>query len=382
MKASFHYVVKAKLIRLIKENEIDFLDVEEKFENENPIIAREKAFNHYQNLIDVLLQGKNKKYFSDKQARAELTSFIDPGTKTKVQIGDKEIEFSDSLGNGIGVFIVIDKPMIDKIIDDKIGDEYLIHGIGRMSCSDDPQSLMDGLNHEYWYYEHFAYDTKNYLQTIDFYEYDIAETEPNEILETPFDWTGYDKPDEEETSEVVEEIKPAPATVKSYEEFIEGGESNQVEFKTNLLYYHDKEGEKSGYRKFVRHIIAKVISSFLNSNGGLLFVGVSDKKEMQGLKDDFSLARPIGKDPKDYFTLEIDKIIREYFKGVASNIKGEFTVIKGVEIYVFLVSPNKNRPIFISGQNGKEFYVRLTTSCEPYTDIEQIANYCIEKWGT
>ena len=144
MKASFHYVVKAKLIRLIKENEIDFFEVEEKFENENPIIAREKAFNHYQNLIDVLLQGKNKKYFSDKQARAELTSFIDPGTKTKIQIGDKEIEFSDSFGNGIGVFIVIDKPMIDKI-----GDEYLIHGIGRMSCSDDPQSLMDGLNHEY-----------------------------------------------------------------------------------------------------------------------------------------------------------------------------------------------------------------------------------------
>jgi len=60
---------------------------------------------------------------------------------------------------------------------------------------------------------------------------------------------------------------------------------------------------------------------------------------------------------------------------------GEFTEINGVEIYVFTVFPSKNRPVFINGQNGKEFYVRLMGSCEPYTDIEEITVYCIDRWG-
>ena len=49
MQSSFHYIVKAKLIRFIKNGEIDFLEFEDKFENENPILAREMAFKHYQN---------------------------------------------------------------------------------------------------------------------------------------------------------------------------------------------------------------------------------------------------------------------------------------------------------------------------------------------
>lgn len=376
MKAAFHYTVKAKLIRFIKDGVIDFIEFNEPFENEIPIIAREQAFKIYQNYIDVLLQGKNKKYISDKQARADLISFIDTGTSSKIKVGEKEFEFSDSYGNGIDVYLIIDQPMEDDIIDDNVGDEYLIHGIGNIS-REDPQGLMDGLNHEYWYYKHYGYDTKNYKQTIDFYEYDNGAAEPNEILETPFDWTGLDIPEESTDEQPQEKIK----VTRTYAELIQSGESNQVELKPTLLFYYDKEGIKSGYRNFVRHIIAKVICSFLNSNGGYLFVGVNDNKEIKGLQDDFSLAQPKGKDPKDYFSLQVDKLIREYFKGIASNISGEFIIVDDIEIFVFKVFPSKNKPVFIQGQNGKEFYVRLTTSCELYTDMEEIATYCINHWG-
>ena len=385
MKSAIHYIVKAKLIRFIKDGEINFLEFNEKFESSNPILAREEAFRFYQNYIDVLLEGKNKKYYNDRDARDYLSSFIDPGTSTKIKIGDELVEFNDAYGNGIGVYLVVDRPMQDNIFDDKVGDEFLIHGIGH-SIWNDPQSLMDSLNHEYDYYQHFGYKTKDYKREVNFYEYDIEEAEINEILDTPFNWTGYDVPYygesvyDEETE--IENEKPENTEItKSYRQLIEGGENNQVEFKPCLLYYHDKEKENSGYRMFIRHIIAKVICSFLNSNGGYLFIGVQDDKRLTGLSDDFSLVRPIGKDPKDYFTLEVDKIIREYFKNFASNISGEFTVIDGVEIYVFTVFPSKHRPVFIKGQQGKEFYVRLMGSCEPYTDIEDITAYCIEKWG-
>ena len=84
MKAAFHYIVKAKLIHQIKGNEFDFKDINKTFENENPIIAREEAFRHYQSWIDILLQHKGKEYTSDKQARKDLISFIEPGATAKL----------------------------------------------------------------------------------------------------------------------------------------------------------------------------------------------------------------------------------------------------------------------------------------------------------
>jgi hypothetical protein len=376
MEASFHYTVKAKLIRFIKDGEINFIEINEKFENANPIVAREQAFVFYQNHIDVLLQGINKTYVSDKQAREDLLPYVDSGMITKGEGIFSDFETPNSYGNGIGIYLVIDNPIEDEIFEDKIGDEYLIHGIDYALSA--AQSLMDGLNHEYWYYDHFGYDFKNYKETINFYEADGDITEPNDILKTPFDWTGYDIRETEEDQE--KPVKETRASI-TYEDLIQGGETNQVEFKPSLLYYYDKVGNNSGYRMFVRHIIAKVICSFLNSNGGFLFIGVGDDKSINGLLDDYSLAQPKGKDPKDYFSLQIDKLIRDYFKGISGNISGEFIYIDEKEIFVITVFPSKNYPVFINGQSSKEFYVRLTSSCEPYTDIEDIAKYCIDKWG-
>ena len=398
MNTALHYIVKKKLIRSIKDGEIDFVEFNEEFKNSNPITAREEAFRHYQNYIDVLHEGKDREYRDDRRAREILASFIDP----RINIGEKALDISEIYGNGIGVYMVIDEPISSRKsdysknheidFDDKVGDEILIHGIYSFG-RDDPQTLMGGLNDEFRYYEHYGYNIKDYKRVVNFYECESGETEPNEILDTPFNWTGYDVPYYEESKTYEPQTE---SNITRYKKLIDGGENNQVEFKPNLLYYHDKNKEWSGYNLYVRHIIAKVICSFLNSNGGHLFVGVQDNKEVTGLAYDYSLARPEGKDPKDYFTLQVDKIIRDYFKSIAGNINGEFALIDGKEIYVFTVFPSKRKPVFINEyakykytksvsidkQYSKEFYVRLAgSSCEPYTDIEDIANYCIEKWG-
>jgi len=52
MKAAIHYVVRVKVIVHNKDtNEIDFEEFERKFENENPILAREDAFDDYEHNI-------------------------------------------------------------------------------------------------------------------------------------------------------------------------------------------------------------------------------------------------------------------------------------------------------------------------------------------
>lgn len=382
--AAFHYVVKAKLIRHIKgSGEIEFLQFEDKFENENPIVARNLAFKHYQNYIDVLLEAKQKKYYSDKQVREELKSFIDPGTKTKIKLGESEVEFSDAFGNGIGIFLIVDIPKPDNVYDDKEGEEIFIHGIGNISfLNDHSDRLIFELQREYEYYTFYNYQTDNKVIEVvyccrDEWEEGYREDEPAtyNIIETPFDWTGLDKPYwwGEPEDEEVEVIQQAPKTL---EEIIQEGESNQVEFKPALLYNFSTGKGGIG----VKGIIAKAICAFLNSNGGFLIIGVTDKGEPQGLSFDFSLSED--KNQKDFFMLEFDQMLEHFLSfSIKSNVSGQFYQLNEKDIFVVTVTPSKRRPIFLKGQNGKEFYVRGEASSRQLTDIEELVNYCIEKWG-
>ncbi len=382
MQTSFHYIVKAKLIRFIEGKEIDFLEFEDKFENDNPILARVNAFKHYQNYIDVLLQGNGKTYISDKQTREDLNSFIDPGTTTKLKIGLSEVDFSESFGNGIGVFMIIDNPIDDVVNYDKIGDEIFIHGIGNISfLSNNPDRIIFELSREFDYYRFFNYDTKNTeIQILycskDEWEEGYTEDEPStyNILETPFEWIGYDKPYwwGEPEKEIEDESKPFPKTI---EDLINGGETNQVEFKPALIYNFSTAKGGIG----IKAIIAKTICAFLNSNGGFLFIGISDKGEIQGLDFDFKLA--YDKNPKDFFRLEFDQMLEHFLSfSVKSNVEGQFYEKDDKEIFVVTVRPNRRRPIFLKGQNGKEFYVRGEASSRQINDLEELVNYCIDRW--
>lgn len=396
--SAFHYVVRAKLIRHIKgSGEIEFLQFEDKFQDENPILARIKAFKHYQNYVDVLLQGKQKTYTTDNQTREDLKSFIGPTRNETFIFGETEIDFSNSMNNGIGVYLIIDNPLPapehiepysipgDKYIysnldADKENDEIFIHGIGNIGCDSD--QLIFELEKEYKYYTFYDYDTDNKVVEIiycnrDEWEEGYRDDEPAtyHIIETPFDWSGLDKPYwwGEPEDEEVEEIQKAPKTL---EEIINEGESNQVEFKPALLYNFSTGKGGIG----VKGIIAKAICAFLNSNGGFLIIGVTDKGEAQGLSYDFSLAE--GKNEKDFFMLEFDQMLEHFLSfSIKSNVSGQFYQLNGKDIFVVAVTPSKRRPIFLKGQNGKEFYVRGEASSRQLTDTEELVNYCIEKWG-
>jgi hypothetical protein len=377
-----YYLFKARLAIFNKvSSETEFIEYAMEFENENPIQAREAVFNYYDSFIHGLLLGQGLKEkeietISDKEIRKILNPYIDPQTSTKEMIFGIEKELSDSIGNGIWIIFVKDNSK-----------ELVIHSIiNDNSDMPSPPDCYD-LEEEYEYYISNNYETKNYVTTVTYFDVDeYFEIEGSDdsalqtytILKTPFDWTGYDKKNwwgEKDKDEQTEEGISREQCLKN---LIENGENQQIEFKPTLLYHFDKKT----YSKSVRYIIAKTISCFLNSKGGHLFIGVSDQKIIQGLQNDFSLTRPIGKDPKDYFRLEVDKIIREYFKHIATNISGDFEKIDDREIFVFTVFPSKNFPVFLKGQNGKEFYVRLTTSCEPYTDIEDIVRYCLIHFGS
>lgn len=362
----FHYKIKVKLIRFIKDDKIDFIQDEISFEDENPIIAREKAIEYYNGYIDTLLQ-PNLTHDKIKNKLEE-----------KITVKD---DFFDSFFNGIGVFLKIDNP----IEDDKIGDEYLIHGFGfGIFCV--PQSLMDSLNFEIDYYDYFNCDKKNHQIKVNFWDADADEVFEEIILKTPFDWKGYDIPNTSvDEKEIDNSSEKQNSYLTSFIEYIEQGEGNQIEFKSSMLSY--KTGDKIGYSKHIIFKIIKAIASFLNSNGGILFIGVNDDKSILGLESDFSLMQSGTEDPKDYFKKQVDYIIKNNFKPFATYIKGDFAKVDGKLIFVFLVEPS-DKPVFINNNidkdeknHKKEFYVRLTgASSIHYYDTEEIVEYCLNHW--
>ncbi len=356
--AAFHYVVKARIIRNKKDGEIDFLEFEKEFRNENPIEARNAAFNHYQNYIDVFLENKEKVYESHKQVENELVDFWDSGNKR--QLLNTDLYLSDSEENGIGVFFVIDEPIsylnkssLEESFLEEQGESFFIHGIGGFLFGSDYGGLILNLGREYEYYKHYNYPTNH--QEIDVLFANLEDVgegylgngewkehyyEPNwyKILETPFDWTGLDVVPEPED---IEEETPQQVS-KTIEDYIEGGESNQVEFKPALLYNFKTEKPGIG----VKYIIAKTICAFLNSNGGLLFIGINDDGIAQGLDYDFSLSE--GKNPKDFFRLEFDQMLEHFLSfSVKNSVSGEFYTYQGKEIFRVLVMPDKRKPVFL-----------------------------------
>lgn len=199
--------------------------------------------------------------------------------------------------------------------------------------------------------------------------------------------TGLAKPQEVEEENEEEEEKPYSNNEELFDILINKGEGPIVEFKSSLVAYKNANGEV-GYSRHIKFKITKTIASFLNSKGGFLLIGVNDNKSIVGLENDFSLAGNKLKNPKDYFNLELDKIIKENFKSVASNINADFVEIDGKSIYILKIEPS-SRPIFIfnntdrdKNNHRKEFYVRTTgASSINYNDIEEIAGYCLNHWS-
>jgi hypothetical protein len=381
MNNPIHYKLKAKLIKVNLDRDLDFFELNESFEAQNPIDARIKAFKQYQNYIDVLLESKGTKYVSDGEARTHLKSFITPNKSTKLKIGGAEIEFIDSFGNGIGLYLIIDTPLEDSV--DKKGDEIFIHGIDDSYFGyNNPDRFLLGLEREYEYYEHFQLNTNGKEKEIVFcnrdeWEEGFREDEPStyKILETPFSWEGLEQPYWWGKTESEEHIQNVDQ-ISIIKEIIRKGETNKVEFKPSLLYNFSTD--KPGIS--IKAIIAKTICALLNSNGGLLLIGVGNNGSIQGLDFDFKLSGQ--KDPRDFFLLEYDQMLEHFLSfSIKDNVNGRFFEIEGKTIFVVIVDPSKRRPIFLKGQNGKEFYIRGEASSRLLIDMEEITNYCIDRFS-
>ena len=412
MSVPFHYVVKGRFIRRAKSDQLDFVCFEKKFEHNNPILARISAFQYFENYLDVLNdsgedikdrfkpQNTNEKEVPPSDAPhlagIDTISELEERLKFHQKYYDQDhYYFRDRLEfiNGIGIFLIMDAPLPSDSIDSTQfeSEDYPIYGIDHNGDLFYPEVLIDGLTTEYDYYHQFKFDTQDYLINVKYHYSGKLEPEEEIILKTPFDW---DKlfseteamhrnrnvplmgdpflPDFRNLSIVdVSVLQIVTYSIDTIKEFLKKGEGKQIEFKSTLLF--NPQSQRAGIG--IKAVIAKTICSFLNTIGGLLFIGVNDSGKIIGLNSDFKLSDK--SDPKDFFKLEFDEMIYHFFtRDVHTYIQGDFVTIENKTIFLVTVHPSR-KPVFAKNKEGKKFFIRGTASSQLLDDPEEITNYCL-----
>ncbi|NQZ84236.1 MAG: ATP-binding protein [Nanoarchaeales archaeon] len=128
---------------------------------------------------------------------------------------------------------------------------------------------------------------------------------------------------------------------------IDKGESDLVEFKESLrTNLHTGKLDKR-----MEHSVLKTIVAYLNSKGGVLFVGVSDLGEISGLSaDNFS--------SEDKCKLQLVNMIKQHIgSSIFSNIL--IDIVKFEDKYILKIEVSSYaREVFLLWEKKEEFYIR------------------------
>ena len=132
---------------------------------------------------------------------------------------------------------------------------------------------------------------------------------------------------------------------------IKKGENEKLEFKSTLrANLHTGEHDKK-----VENSALKTIVAFLNSEGGILLIGVSDKGEISGIEKD-------GFEDNDKFNRHFTNLIKERIGNeYLPYMNFELVLIEGKSI-MKVECRKSDKPVFLKYDACEEFYIRVGAS--------------------
>ena len=143
---------------------------------------------------------------------------------------------------------------------------------------------------------------------------------------------------------------------------IELGESKTIEFKESLsLDVRQSQNNKSYQPKkesYIELAVLKTIAGFLNTDGGELFIGVSDDSKVLGIENEL---HKLHKSSKDKFQLHLKTLIKENIGlGFNNFINQKVLKIDGKEI-IHITCKQSQEAVYIK---NIDFYIRSGPSTD------------------
>ena len=160
--------------------------------------------------------------------------------------------------------------------------------------------------------------------------------------------------------------------IKILKNLLNLGEGRKIEFKRSLRW----DFEKGAVNKDLEKPVIKTIAGFLNSEGGSLIIGISDKKLVRGLENDF---RTLPKKDKDGFENFLTQVIRSKIGSQSLRlINFEFYYASGKTVCLIKVKKSED-PVFTKINGSEEFFVRVGNSTASLS-ISESVNYIKNHW--
>lgn len=150
-------------------------------------------------------------------------------------------------------------------------------------------------------------------------------------------------------------------------ELIAEGESARVEFKSSLRW----DMNKNCVNKELEHVIVKEISGFLNTDGGIILIGVDDDGNIIGLEKDYN---SLGKKNRDGFQLQLVQIVSNYI----GNEFGDYWRIKFLNVEdkeICAVEVEKSpEPVYTKrmDKTDEDFFIRIESSTRSLSRSEMV----------
>jgi ABC-type amino acid transport substrate-binding protein len=162
------------------------------------------------------------------------------------------------------------------------------------------------------------------------------------------------------------------ASTTDWKLIIDKGENDQIEFKSSVRW--DYRQEK--VNKVLEKVIAKTISAFLNTDGGMLFIGVDDDGNILGLENDYNC---LSKKNRDGFLLNLTNIVNmQLGKSLHKFIQINIIAINEKDVCIVTVEKS-DKPVFMGKTDNEEFYIRASASSQPL-GVRETYKYINSNW--
>jgi len=136
---------------------------------------------------------------------------------------------------------------------------------------------------------------------------------------------------------------------------IAGGESERVEFKESISW----DRERKQRNKALEHTIARTLASFMNTHGGVLFVGVDDGGRVVGLDGDLKLSQ---RKNEDGLRLRFDDLVKQYLGNRFLPRIMIHSLEDGGKVFWAVEVRASNEPVFVKNNGDDEFWIRGMSS--------------------
>ena len=148
-----------------------------------------------------------------------------------------------------------------------------------------------------------------------------------------------------------EQVEIAPDLPLSINDILVSGESSEVEFKSTL-----RVNQHTGNRdQRMELAVLKTIAGFLNTNGGILMIGVTDDGTTLGINAD-------GFENEDKMSLHLVNLVKDRMSPtIMPFLHARFEDYKGCRVMVIECSKART-PVFVKDGNIERFYIRTGPS--------------------